>query len=870
MPWELIYTSAQRGLISGQSGFCTVARTADLRESLAQRIEQISSYHYVEYAGASARRNPVISAYRVLDLRGTKFHVLSRILPCGLDFTARTNHLAHHLIFTAEELGGLPSPATILLHWSGWRSGWSGEPRLLEPLPADSFSRLPGPAWPAATWQQMTGDAGRAAGLLESDLCRGSHLLTPAGEEHSLLQLFAETLHLLNPAGKTAPRAWLHPFTTFLQGEDVPADFQWRGCQAGTPAHAQALQRAVTPVALKAIRVPNNELARLAREGPRLPVVAPAAGSAPPLTFRRPPVRTPLDALKLEQARRQKQADEGFNISISMKSLIGIGIAVLLLLGLLGAKHFWSGHATPPRPQPRPEAAVTPPATEPDKPETNKPEPLAPPTNVVQTTVPSPVSPTPEPPKPAAPAVPELSAGKATRLLSGIVPEVPTYLFLVTDPCNSELGLSGVTPLVKMLQLFGHYNLKPNEVSLRYYLNPGDSAGLFQHGVEAFVKSSPNEHTLFVQGGGQHSAGTGFLFDYSSFPATPGGGETVRLQARLPEFSPDQRAALGAFALVFGPATTGPGARSAGVDSFGVAVIDPAKPPRPVRLTDQFLRVNEATLEATLQEPLRNRIKQFLLPAGASWQLRPYVTNAAGTQVRDLYDQLPPEVRPAAGGGLDFARDIRFLAAKLADSSQASDRLQKQMDAANAVAIPPVKWDLPVGTLLGLTNKPELLSFNAFLTVQTNVTVFSPLFLKYIGQLAAAARPQQAWLGNWPDQPGWDDLSWQGSHFETVLKQLRVFYSLCASNLPPEAGAKLAEGMGPESYFVVGWEWLMRREKLQQLKNEKDIADYNVKHWQGAVDLMPDRLDKVDHVRLILRDANNQAVELIRFTERTR
>src|ERR1039457_587017 len=99
MPWELIYTSAPRGLTPGQAGFCTVARTVDLREGLAQRLEQISSYHYVEYGGASLqRRNPTISAYRILDIRGTKFHVLSRILPCGLDFTGRSNHLAHHLI----------------------------------------------------------------------------------------------------------------------------------------------------------------------------------------------------------------------------------------------------------------------------------------------------------------------------------------------------------------------------------------------------------------------------------------------------------------------------------------------------------------------------------------------------------------------------------------------------------------------------------------------------------------------------------------------------------------------------------------------------------------------------------------------------
>src|SRR4051812_30096691 len=95
MPSQLVYTSAPRGLVSGQSGFCVVARSTDLREALSQRLERISSYHYLEVTTAhlsttksGANLNPTICAYRVLDLRGTKYHVLTRIQPTGLDFTA--------------------------------------------------------------------------------------------------------------------------------------------------------------------------------------------------------------------------------------------------------------------------------------------------------------------------------------------------------------------------------------------------------------------------------------------------------------------------------------------------------------------------------------------------------------------------------------------------------------------------------------------------------------------------------------------------------------------------------------------------------------------------------------------------------------
>src|SRR6185436_9226374 len=214
--WRLIYTSAPRGLVSGQSGFCTVARSADLREAGAQRLEQLSSYRYLELSSVNQRsRNPTIAAYRIVDIRGTKYHLLTRIQPSGLDFTARTNHLAQHLVFVPDELAQLPSPAAILRHWEGWLPAWQGEPRWVEALTVESFTRIPGPKWPASAWASATGDGGRAAGLLEGEYARGCYLLCPGGGEHQLLDLFCETLQLPNWTGKYPARAWQYTFTTF-------------------------------------------------------------------------------------------------------------------------------------------------------------------------------------------------------------------------------------------------------------------------------------------------------------------------------------------------------------------------------------------------------------------------------------------------------------------------------------------------------------------------------------------------------------------------------------------------------------------------------------------------------------------------------
>jgi hypothetical protein len=133
MPRQLIYTSVPRGLAPGQSGYCTVARSRDLREALIPRLEKLSYYT------PEPNYNPIICAHRVIDLRGAKFHVLSRISDAGLDFTKRRSFLAHHLIFEPLELTGAAPPAEIFLRWKGWLQNWHGDPQWLEdnrPLPA--------------------------------------------------------------------------------------------------------------------------------------------------------------------------------------------------------------------------------------------------------------------------------------------------------------------------------------------------------------------------------------------------------------------------------------------------------------------------------------------------------------------------------------------------------------------------------------------------------------------------------------------------------------------------------------------------------------------------------------------------------------
>src|ERR1035441_5921356 len=153
MRQQLIYTSAPRGLVAGRSGYCTVARSADMREALMLRLEQFSYYDHVSLVGGTER--PVF-AYRVIDIRGTRYHVLSRIQDAGLDFTGRTNFIAHHFVVSPDVIRTLPTPPIILRDWSGWLSRWDSEP---QPLTNENWGNLDSLAatrcLPALTWQQI-------------------------------------------------------------------------------------------------------------------------------------------------------------------------------------------------------------------------------------------------------------------------------------------------------------------------------------------------------------------------------------------------------------------------------------------------------------------------------------------------------------------------------------------------------------------------------------------------------------------------------------------------------------------------------------------------------------------------------------------
>jgi hypothetical protein len=233
MPTQLIYTSAPRGIVPGQSGYCTVARSDKMREALILRLEQLSYYQHLSLSGGTERP---ISAYRIVDIRGTRYHVLSKIQDAGLDFTGRTNFIAHHLVFEPKEIGEFPSPPVILRDWPDWKESWTQEPELLKN--EDSvWNKIKNLAvksnGEAKTWRVVTGNAENGYGLL--DALRGTSFRVD--DQTDIFGLFAESLELLEVRRKGFPNAaWDFTFTTSMQEQDNPADFLWRCIHSDNPA----------------------------------------------------------------------------------------------------------------------------------------------------------------------------------------------------------------------------------------------------------------------------------------------------------------------------------------------------------------------------------------------------------------------------------------------------------------------------------------------------------------------------------------------------------------------------------------------------------------------------------------------------------
>jgi hypothetical protein len=218
---EILYTSAPEGLKPGTRGFCTVVATEGMARNLAERLEALSGYrHAFPPTDPRAAQNPVNYSHLILKVGGREYHVLSRIADAGLDYTKRTNKLAHHVALESEEFG-VGGPAWVLADLAFCVPRWDGT---VKTIPTGRAPRRdPCPLAECEKWQQITGDAGWAGVLAES-------VLDTTGRTFSVifrpgmptLALMVEALSLLPPQ-----KRWEVTFSTYFTAP-AAADYQWR------------------------------------------------------------------------------------------------------------------------------------------------------------------------------------------------------------------------------------------------------------------------------------------------------------------------------------------------------------------------------------------------------------------------------------------------------------------------------------------------------------------------------------------------------------------------------------------------------------------------------------------------------------------
>jgi HAMP domain-containing protein len=160
MVHELFYTSAERGLELGTSGFCTVARTRGLPKRLERLLHGLSVYKWDLRSG----HNPVVYMYTRANLDGQSLFIVSRVAPAPADYSGRSNYFAHHVVLTASELPQA-GPVWLLRQPGFLEQQWDGQVREL-----DRGRAVPqGNVQPrrCTTWERVTGDAGWAGLLLK-------------------------------------------------------------------------------------------------------------------------------------------------------------------------------------------------------------------------------------------------------------------------------------------------------------------------------------------------------------------------------------------------------------------------------------------------------------------------------------------------------------------------------------------------------------------------------------------------------------------------------------------------------------------------------------------------------------------------------
>ena len=275
MNYELVYTSAPKGLKPGASGFCTVAATEGIPSPLIDRLELLSGFQPLHNSVSNgAATSPVSIAHWRVRAGGRTRSVLSRVAAMGLDYTRRPNKLAYHLVL---DPGAHPEagPAWALSRPGLMLENWTGPSKTLPPRSLTALADFAEPVSQCEKWATATGDAGWAGILGESfmiDPLKPIYLIR--GVETDPLPFLDEAVRLMPPQFR-----WQVTFNTYFSELPAGLNCAVRCVIAETPV-AEGVARSgalIVNLTRSGGRAPDTPGAAAAREGRPIPVPPPGS-----------------------------------------------------------------------------------------------------------------------------------------------------------------------------------------------------------------------------------------------------------------------------------------------------------------------------------------------------------------------------------------------------------------------------------------------------------------------------------------------------------------------------------------------------------------------------------------------------------------
>ena len=368
MAHQIIYTSVPRGLAPGSKGYCTVVASNGMAPALQRQLESLSQYSHIYPPNtANDALNPTNFQYAKVSFGGKQLCVLSRFSDAGLDYSRRSNLLAHHIALEPDECN-VSGPAalidSLLLPASVKR--WEKPPQRLD-IPS-----IPNPSCPTSPMASHNSlgvkpeMVGEIAGRLANSTQQIVTVLYRQDQHSQLLSLVKDVFWLLPPGDR-----WNTTFSTYYTAHVQNTDCRLRFIPHGTPngervsldpgtidlnQNMTVLDSEMVRAAREAVKTGNRTLAhpRVAESGhsagesfTRTP--SPVSGPRPPigssdLRLQPPPIAQPATQAQSNQDRHKnpetvevgKFSENQDRHSSGARKKLVIAISIVSLFLLLG------------------------------------------------------------------------------------------------------------------------------------------------------------------------------------------------------------------------------------------------------------------------------------------------------------------------------------------------------------------------------------------------------------------------------------------------------------------------------------------------------------------------------------------------------